>query len=54
MGRKGIQLTVTGSLSSHNDERDDQDRELWERFAREVRDLAGRPEYDAIDLDVSE
>lgn len=53
MGRNMVELTVTASLSSHNDERDERDGQAWERFAAEVRELAEREEFKDISLMVS-
>lgn len=53
MGRQMAELTVTASLSRHNDERDDADNQAWERFAELVRQLAEREEFKDISLMVS-
>lgn len=54
MGRNQVTLTVTAALSSHNSEQDDIDQQRWERFVRQVRDIAERPEYDDINIMVFE
>lgn len=52
MGRKTPKISVTARLSAHNDEQDDIDLRTWERFKREVQQLAEREEYRDIDVDV--
>lgn len=54
MGRKTVELGISASLSNHNDEQDDLDRQRWEEFTAAVRELAKRPEYEEIDISVWE
>lgn len=46
MGRTGIRLEATASLSSHNSRQDDIDAEKWNEFVRQVRELAAPLEED--------
>lgn len=53
MGRQMVELSVTATLSRHNDEQDDADDRAWERFAALVRELAEREEFKDISPMVS-
>ncbi len=46
-------MTINARISNHNSEQDETDRATWERFAREVRELAAKPEYEGLELDIS-
>ncbi len=48
MGYNAVRLEVTARLSSHNDERDERDEQLWEKFRRQVQELSEDPEYQEI------
>lgn len=53
MGRQMVELSVTATLSRHNDEQDDADDRAWERFGAEVQKLAEREEFKDISLMVN-
>jgi hypothetical protein len=53
MGYDQVAFTVTARLSSHNDERDERDRKLWEAFQARVRETAEAPEFADIDIFVA-
>lgn len=53
MGRQMVEMSVTATLSRHNDEQDDADNRAWELFAAEVRKVAEREEFKDISPMVS-
>ncbi len=53
MGYKLEIVTVTARISNHNSEQDETDQAAWERFARQVREMAERPEFEHLEIDVT-
>lgn len=52
MGTKQSTLTAYGTMSNHNSQQDVRDRAAWLDFARKVRELASRPEYADLQINV--
>ena len=50
MGRHQEQVSVVVTLSDHNSERDETDRELLRELAAEIRKVAEQPKYADIVL----
>ncbi|MER7331764.1 MULTISPECIES: hypothetical protein [unclassified Micromonospora] len=55
MGRKTAEMRVFAyNISNHNDEQDEIDRAAWQKFMGEVRELAKKPEYAEIEIEVGD
>lgn len=54
MGHITRSLTISGSLSDHCAEQDDDDQDAWERLSRRVRQLAAEDEFSDLSLFVDE
>ena len=52
MGYDNDRLVVTARLSSHNSERDQEDRETWEEFKQVVDALSRTDRYKSVIVDV--
>lgn len=48
MGRRQESITITASLSSHNDEQDDIDEARWTELRGRIEDLLNESKYQDI------
>jgi hypothetical protein len=54
MGFVTGELQITATLANHNDARDTEDRVLWAEFAEEVKAIAARPQFEDLEIDVTD
>ena len=52
MGYRRDAITISASLSSNNDDRDERDAALWDQFRRRVELLAADPAFAGLSLSV--
>jgi hypothetical protein len=52
MGYTAVSMSIEGRRSSHNSIHDELDKVRWSHFQNKVKELAERPEYTELELNV--